>query len=213
MKFPIFTSFIIFVLVTQFVLRRSNRREHEADDEFWERERLANSSRKKPMDDLSFISIPLEKLPFGAAEDDVEASAQEQVIRALSADENGEWSRIVNLTGISNTDLKLRYGAANLERLIYYDQNFTSLVTSLQAWGNALMRLGLYREAETVLSYAVSIGTDVTSTYSDLIELYSEHLGLSDAERHERIAALLPTAEALQSLSRDKVVSLIRERL
>ena len=35
---------------------------------------------------------------------------------------------IVNFTGISNTELKLRYGAPNIDLLTQYDQNYTLLV-------------------------------------------------------------------------------------
>ncbi|MBQ7680359.1 MAG: hypothetical protein IJT34_10985 [Butyrivibrio sp.] len=209
MKFPVFTSFILFVLFTQFILRRSNRREQEADATFWDREREANAARKKPLDDLPFLHIPLEELPFGVLPEDPDIMTQEKTIRSLAATEDEEWSRIVNLTGISNTELKLRYGAANLERLIYYDQNYTSLVTALQAWGAALSEHGLYHEAETVWSYAISIGTDISGTYAGLIQLWRDHLFLPEETARERIAALRPTAESLQSLSRERILQLI----
>ena len=41
--------------------------------------------------------------------------------------------QIVNFTGISNTDLKLSFGAANLPTLSRFDQNYTLLARALHA--------------------------------------------------------------------------------
>ena len=126
MRMPIFTSFIMIVLLTQFAIRRSNHKEQSAENAFWEKELKANSTRRKSLDGLNYINIPANNLPFGALPDDGDVLYCEKIIKNLME------QKIVNLTGYSNTDLKLEYGAPNITELTIYDQNYTTLVTNLQ---------------------------------------------------------------------------------
>lgn len=101
--------------------------------------------------------------------------------------------RILNLTGISNTELRLSYGTANLEPLTAYDQNYTILIRMLQKWGALLVSAGRAKDAVTVLSYAVSIGSDIAGTYTLLARLYKEQDRLDKIEELKEHAAGLTT--------------------
>lgn len=109
-------------------------------------------------------------------------------------------SKILNLTGISNTELRLTYGTANLEVLTAYDQNFTSMLRSLQKWGTLLASAGKKEEAITVLSYAVETGSDIAATYALLSRLYKERGELS------KIKELKSSAEALTTLMKPSIL-------
>ena len=102
-------------------------------------------------------------------------------------------SRILNLTGISNTELRLTYGTANLDPLTSYDQNFTVLIRALQKWGNLLASANRPDDAITVLSYAVSIGSDIAGTYAVLARLYKTKGEFSRIEELKASAELLTT--------------------
>ena len=102
-------------------------------------------------------------------------------------------SRILNLTGISNTELRLTYGTANLDPLTAYDQNFTTLIRSLQKWGTLLVNADRKQDAVTVLSYAVTIGSDIAGTYALLARLYKEQGYLSKIEELKCFAEELTT--------------------
>ena len=41
-------------------LWRSKKHESSAQDEFWAKEHAANSTRRKPLDDLDYIKLPME---------------------------------------------------------------------------------------------------------------------------------------------------------
>ena len=74
-----------------------------------------------------------------------------------------------------------------------YDQNFTVLVRTLQKWGNLLCQANWKEDAIQVFSYAVSIESDVASTYTMLATLYKE---AGQAEKIDQLileATLLPT--------------------
>lgn len=117
-----------------------------------------------------------------------------EILRSLST------QKIVNLTGYTNTDLKLSYGTANITCLTEYDQNYTLLVSTLQKWAEALYRGGAKKECRQVLEYAVSVGTDVSHTYFLLADLYDEE-GKSDLK-----CSLIEKASGLSSLSSKVIV-------
>lgn len=123
-----------------------------------------------------------------------ELAEAEYTICALSG------SRILNLSGISNTELRLTYGTANLEPLTAYDQNFTMLICSLQKWGVLLVSAGEPADAATVLSYAVSIGSDIAGTYTLLASLYKER------GEFQKIAGLRASAEQLSTLMKPSIL-------
>lgn len=109
-------------------------------------------------------------------------------------------SKILNLSGISNTELRLTYGTANLEPLTACDQNFTMLICTLQKWGVLLVSAGAPADAATVLSYAVSIGSDIAGTYTLLASLYKERGEL------QKIADLRASAEQLATLMKPSIL-------
>lgn len=166
MKLPFLASFIIVLAVISHLIRKHNREMQKEQQAFWSKERAANSVRKKTLDNLKYITIPFEKLPCDCHAGDPVIADVLDSLRVLSE------RQIVNLTGITNTDLKLTYGTANITVLTEYDQNFTMLVTSLQKWASALYELGAVEETKDILEYAVSVDSDVSSTYELLADIY-----------------------------------------
>lgn len=112
---------------------------------------------------------------------------------------------IVNFTGLTNTELKLRYGAPNLDLLIRYDQNYTLLVRTLQQWAQLLYDSGYIEEACHMLEFSVSTGTDVSSTYRLLCQIYQEQ------HTPEKIHSLYPIAETLNSAMQKTIVRILQE--
>lgn len=139
--------------------------------------------------DVSYVRPAEHSAPFKE-----ELTAVEQEIYALSG------SRILNLTGISNTELRLTYGTANLDPLMSYDQNFTQLIRALQKWGSLLSSAGKKKDAVTVLSYAVRIGSDIAATYALLARLYKEQGELS------KIEEMKDSAESLTTLMKPSIL-------
>lgn len=132
--------------------------------------------------DGSYVRAPEHTAPYHE-----ELASVEKEICALAD------SRILNLTGISNTELRLTYGTANLDPLTSYDQNFTALIRALQKWGSLLASAGRQADAVTVLAYAVSIGSDIAATYALLARLYKEQGELGKIEELKEAAKALTT--------------------
>ncbi|MCR5093088.1 MAG: hypothetical protein K6B72_03865 [Lachnospiraceae bacterium] len=204
---PLFTVFIIFVFVIRHAIRKNDARRDADNAAFFKKEHDANFVRKKSLDDLSYIRIREEDLPFGALPEDPEALEAERLIRGLIGEP------IVNLTGISNTDLKLAYGTANITVLTQYDTNYMTLARALQKWSRALFQSGRYQEAARVLAFAIDTRTDISQSWHLYIECLRFHLGLAPEESRQKMISLLPVAQSLNSLSRDGIVRELEEAI
>lgn len=199
MKFPILASVIIFVLVINHAVRKNMRKAQADEDAFWEREARANSTRKKSLDGLRYITIPLDALPTDLLAEDLTVQEYIRTLQELSK------APIVNLTGYTNTDLKLEYGTANITALSQYDQSYTLLASTLQLWADALLKADLKKAAVTVMEFAIDTETDVSRTYYRLAEYYLAQ------GTPEKISHLIETAQKLRSSNRDTILKRLKE--
>lgn len=190
--FPVLTLFLIFILYYAYRRSQISKIETEKETAFWNREQEANTTLKKDIEHLNYITIPLEDFPIGQypAEDLLEIESE---LTALAGE------KILNLTGISNTDLKLQYGVANLEILSAYDENFTKLVRLLVDYAQILADDSHTEDAVRVLEFGVKIQSDVTQNYLLLAQLYQSR------GESVRIRSLIEAAGLLNSLSKDTI--------
>ncbi|MGN1180100.1 MAG: hypothetical protein ACI4SD_02715 [Suilimivivens sp.] len=199
MKFPIFASFIIFCIWLSYEIRKHGKNEEESSEAFWETERRANSTRRKSLDDLNYITIPFASLPMDALKDNPAVKEYHETLHTISE------GPIVNFTGISNTDLKLKYGAPNIDLLMLYDQRYTTLARTLQSWAKALYDNSLIQEAQTVLEFAIETRTDVSASYKLLATIYQQK------GENDKIAKLIPVAGSLNSALSSHIAASLEE--
>lgn len=199
MNFSYLASLIIFSLVINHAIKRNKKKSASTEQNFWTRERQANSVRRKSLDNLNYIHIPLEQLPTDILPENDSAAECLRLIRELSS------QKIVNLTGYTNTDLKLEYGTANLTFLSEYDQNYTLLVRTLQQWADILLDAGYVREAEALMEFALSTNTDISKTYYKLAEIYSAR------GENFQIEQLIEKARCLRSANKNTIVRTLQE--
>jgi len=193
-KVPIlFVFFVIFLLLFNWRLRKHTKAQKDVEESFWERERLANATRKQDISNLPYINIPLEIIPQNLH------TASEEAIVAL-ADQ-----KILNLTGKTNTDLKMEYGVANLEILSACDDRFAELVKHLAQYSQELLSDNQVDAAQQILEFAVTIQADAKTIYLSLGQIYK------DAGELSRIDELIAAAEGLQSLSKTAIVSALQD--
>lgn len=186
----------IFIVVVSYKRFKANRRNQNAEESFWQRERAANSTRKQDISQLDYVDFSGVTLPFAQFEDALLKECEEQVLTLKD-------KKVLNLTGISNTDLKMQYGAANLPQLMQYDQNFTLLARTLNTWGQRLHELSHTEEAISVLAFAASIGSDIKATWTLLAELYAAENDLAHIED------LKVSAAKLNSLMKEPILSML----
>jgi len=199
MKLPFLASFIVLIVWLSYEISKTRRAAKKQEDQFWERESAANRTRRKSLDGLAYITIPIDSLPMDACSQREDVQDCVDVIKTLSK------QTIVNLTGYTNTDLKLMYGVPNLPALISYDQSYTMLARTLQKWATLLHEQGLVTEAVAVLEFAVSTHTDVSGTYKLLSSIYRAR------GQEEKIAGLLDIAATLRSPMKHAIVHALQE--
>lgn len=199
MKLIILATLIILGSILGGLSKRHTKSTQKAEKDFWDKELAANHVRKKSLDDLNYVTIPLDTLPLRVMTDDEKVQEYIDTIQVLSG------RKIVNFTGITNTDLKLAYGTANITVLSEYDENFTTLITTMQRWAKRLYDGGFTDDACTLLEYAVSIGSDVSATYYLLADIYQSR-GTSD-----KLFELMDSASALNSKNGKAIAHTLRE--
>lgn len=191
----IFGCTIILIVLLQFKIRKNASNKTETVQEFLQRDLEANTARKQDISGLAYQTADLSRLPdiSGVPDADGEIAAVLAKLKRLDG------KQFLNLSGISNTDLKLTYGAANFPFLSQCDANFTAFMRGLYELGMRLNEAGASDAAIPVLEYAVESGTDVGSTYRLLGSLYA------DRGDNAALTALCSKAEALPETIRDSV--------
>lgn len=190
----------IWIAVLQFKLMSASNKEAEASAAFWERERRANFTRKKPLPVDDYIKIPLDTLPFSETDNPQEKEIQEQ-LSSLSQ------KPILNVSGMTNTDIKLTYGSGNFHLIAEYDQNFLLLQRLLNEWGTLLYERGDKAEAKTVLEYSISLGCDISKSYLLLGDIYKEE------QDYISIQDLMEVVQNLHTLMKDSILRQLKEKL
>lgn len=196
--------FIIILIVIQLYLKKSTRSGSERSKKYWEREQKANSTRKQDISSLNYIkwddSLPAIDNSLTLA--DILNNSPE-ALKAYNNIQTLKTEPMLNLSEYSNTDLKLKYGVANLDTLTQYEDNYTSFIKSLSELGHILIEHKDISDATAFLEYAVRIGSDIRLTYTDLYALYSE------AENASKIRQLRQYASIIKSVNKDLIVSAI----
>ena len=185
--------FIIFFAVVSFYRKRHDRLQQETTENFWERELEANSVRRKDISGLPYISIPFEHFSIGAFSD-MELSEIETSLLALRD------KKILNLTGQTNTDLKLLYGPANLATLSECDQNFTDMLQLFTKYVNRLIELNHIDAAIPVLEFCIETNSDISTHYSLLADYYKKN------QQIEKLHELREKASTLNSLTKTSIL-------
>lgn len=182
---------ILFVVILRIFITKGNRSQQDVEENFWEREREANFTRRKDISNLNYLTIPLEKIP-----QNLHTDAENTLVHLASC-------RMLNLSGKTNTDLKLEYGAANLDELSSYDENFAKFENAVSTYSEELVEAGQTDAARELLELAISYQSEKSNIYTQLADIYKQSGDTS------KIQELLSNAESLNSFSKN----LISEKL
>lgn len=160
----------LFLIVGSLIARSRHKHtssQNKTMEDFLERELLANSTRKQDISHLDYLVLDLSLLPMGEV-NDAALNGFEDTLTELSG------KKILNLTGQSNTDLKMQYGPANLDTLMECDDNFHTLSQTLLQYAKREDEMGYTGKAITILEYALSLKIDVSQIYTLLAKLYKQ---------------------------------------
>ena len=193
---------LLFILICWIYYEKNKSSKHTKgrSDKFWERELQSMTTRSKDISSLDYITIPLDQLPLhvGTDKEFLELHKELQELSNQS---------IVNLSGISNTELRFTYGAPNFNTLSAADNNFIKLLRLLDKWGKLLYQSGYEEEALQVLSYSVECGTDISNSFILLASIYAKR------NQIEKLKELIQKAEELNSLTSQNLLASLKNML
>lgn len=198
---PLFTTIVLVAGFIWVYMKMSSRNPDKNIEDFLEKERLSNSVRKQPLDNLDYINVNIDDFVIPEAAMNERVNDLYDSIKLLSK------SKIVNFTGVTNTELKLTYGVANLNTLTEYDQNFTTLCRSTYDLAIELNNQGFKSEAEAILSKGIEYGTDISGNYLMLADLYIERGSAAS------ILNLIKSADNIRSLTKESTIEKLKEKL
>ncbi len=197
-RYPIFACFVIFLIWLSYEIKKANKKSDALSKDFWNREQEANAVRKQNLDLIKYITIPYDTFPINKYSD-TELNAIEQELLSLKE------KRILNMTGLTNTDIKLKYGPANLTTIGEYDDNFVLMAKLINSYGNRIHELGYDDDAITVLEFGIISLTDISVNYKLLAELYA------NKNEADKINQLIETASKLDSLLKKTIISSLED--
>ncbi len=198
MKLPIFlTMLVIFCLWLSYEINKSQKESDKQNKAFWDREKLALKSKKVNIESLPLISLSNE-LPIEANPDKELAAIQNKVKALMGAD-------IINLTYLSNTDIRIMYGNNNFEYLSKCDANYIKLCNVLNSWAKYHISHNNYEYAKKILEYAVNSDIDSIGIYQKLLSIYRSEQASDKIEQLYKKTGNLhsPAKEQIQSLFSD----------
>ncbi|MCR5824617.1 MAG: hypothetical protein K6G60_09340 [Lachnospiraceae bacterium] len=155
MHIPVFLAVTLILVVLVNLASSKNKRDRESSlNAFWDREMKANTTRKKDISNIDFITIPdFLSSPTGSVSEEI------QDIEARISELKEK--KMVNFSGKTNTDLKLEYGAANFPLLSEWDSNYIKLVQLMQKYILALRKEGYDEKASQIVTFAREIAPEV----------------------------------------------------
>ncbi len=154
---PVFLGVtLILAFLVNYASNKNKRNRAASLDAFWEREMKANTTRKKDISNIDFITLPdFLSSPTGSLSEEI------QDIEARIAEISDK--KFVNLSGKTNTDLKLEYGAANFPDLSEWDSNYIKLVQLMQKYIVALRKEGYDEKAQKIVEFAREVAPEVNT--------------------------------------------------
>ena len=198
---PLFTTVVLGSCFIWLFMKFTTKGINNSTEEYLEKERQANNTRKQSLDSLEYITVNVSDFPVSQYSLDEHISELTEKINSLSS------QKIVNLTGITNTNLKLMYGVANLNILMEYDQNFTTLCRTVFDLANAYLNLGDKQSAIICFENGVRYGTDISANYMLLADLYIE------SGQKDKINWLISSAESIKSLTKESTKRKLNDKL
>nr|WP_302598441.1 hypothetical protein [uncultured Cellulosilyticum sp.] len=152
--------FIIGISTKHMILKKGTNKESE---QYWAREHAATFARKSEIPAAFFMAIDFSVYPV------VDDEGCTQLYNKIMLFKERP---LVNLKGMSNVELKERFGTMQLEKLSYYEQNLMEYMTTSCAYGKLLFEKGYLPESQKVLEYIISLGCDLSQCYLTLADVY-----------------------------------------
>ncbi|MCL1863380.1 MAG: hypothetical protein FWF78_07430 [Defluviitaleaceae bacterium] len=150
---------------------RHNKRRDETRRRFLESEDAANSVRKKEIDPALFYTADLSVLP------PIPEGDPHQVARCAKR------VMIYFAEPLTNLELKMQYGPAQMDFIAEYEENFNAYLKALTKWAAEATDA----DAIKILQHAISLGSEYRDTYrlaADILSKQGDKYGMESLLAH-----------------------------
>lgn len=195
----IFCTIVLGFLI-KYERRKHSRKTEESNTSFWSREDAANRVRRKDISQLPYIQIPFDELPFIADATGEIKTCQNQLLALKGIP-------MLNLSSMSNTDLKMEYGVANLPKLSDCDEACNNMYRIIANLGYYLSKEGYHDEAVAFLEFGISAGSDLSRNYYVLADEYML------AHRYDDVSQLIARAEGISTPMKNPIIRELTKKL
>ncbi len=203
-----FIGVLILAVSVAWGIRAGAKGRYDSLNRLLEEERQANATRKKNIDPQYFYTPDVSGLPV--ADETAAASPQEEKLLKLQ-------KRVLQLAEepmmrlpepMTNTQIKLAFGAAHLETVTAGESRYNAYAEALTDWAAALAEAGQPSSAQQILETAIAMDTGHTRPILLLADIYSQ------TGNKKRLHTLMQTVDALEQLfGKDKALTYIRQLL
>ena len=162
----LFICFLIFCAWLNYEKNKSHKKQKRNSQKFWDREEKANHTRNKDICHRPMFSPAKSRIPMPASTDENVTYYQNRVCASLE-------QPMMDLSGYTNTDLKLAYGTGNFNTLSEYDRNFNDFLMNMTNLGKAYFSAGYFADAAAVYKLCIESGSCRHSDYKALAETYT----------------------------------------
>jgi len=203
---PIF--FILFtgtVIAIQIMMRKNKVDLKRTIEEITEKEIKANLTRRREIEKEFFITPNKDILPIREYDNIPE---NKKIIKAQNTVIKKSTLTMIKFDNqISNTDLKLKYGFANLDTITMYEEHYNSYIQALASWAELLYERNNIIDAEIILSEAVNLKCDLSKVYILLIDIYIK------TNNTEKLQNLIKTVENSNIYLKSKITNYYNNKL
>ena len=192
--------FLIFLAVFRYRLSKAERINRKASKAFWDQEHSSHFIRKKLITEDDLIKPRLEDFPIFTMED-FEQMENPHIFKLQQDCLDLANKPMMNLGHLLNSEIRLKYGTANLELVQSYEENHTAYIKALYRLGKAYADADRPYEAIKVLEEGLWVKTDYSRHWLLLGSLYISKNHFTDYEN------LLKKASSINGSAQEKLLA------
>ncbi|MDR2899784.1 MAG: hypothetical protein LBU94_05680 [Clostridiales bacterium] len=165
-----FLIFAFIMLLINVLIKGGGKKYYKNKQAFLDAEHSANFARKRDIPDELFCRVNTDMLTWISYPDTTEYSRLNSLLqKAVKKSQNP----MMHLDPPKkNIDLKLEFGAVNLEKIIIYEEHYEQYIRALSDLAQELFNLNLKKDAESVLLEAINLRSPIFKPYQLITDIY-----------------------------------------
>lgn len=172
---PVLVIIAIIIIIVKLSNRKNNKDLRLKVGNMLNQDHAANMARSKNINQELFYIPNISILPIKNYEADDKNKSTGPHLWQNKALEQANKKMLHFEKPMTNIELKNMFGAANLEQLANYEENFSNYMHTLRNWAKALFDKGELQDAQIILEESISAGSEASANYSLLADIYHKN--------------------------------------